>query len=180
MGTKGRSVIANASLRELYDYWHVRRGTNGLAPRCAIDPLEMPRAVLPQVMITEVMPGEDRPRYRYRLVGTGMVEAAGFDPTWRFLDEVLPGSYGTYVLELYDEMIRARRPLYSESDYVALGAPQSTERTTQRLMLPMADEDGEVRSVLSGQTFDRPQPLHARPILKDGPYRERLRVFVED
>ncbi|WP_162906689.1 hypothetical protein [Algihabitans albus] len=71
-----------------------------------------------------------------------MAQAAGFDPTWHYLDEALLGTYGDYVLGLYETLRRNRKPVYSESTYRAPHNAKSVERATFRLMLPLAGVAG--------------------------------------
>ena len=73
-------------VRELYEYWlriHPAPGT--LPARANFDPMRVPH-LLPHVMMLDVV-GRP-PRFRYRLVGTRMVDSLGSDLTGRWLDEV--------------------------------------------------------------------------------------------
>src|SRR3546814_18274569 len=70
-----------------------------MSPRRAdIDPVEIPR-LMPYVLIADI---EHAPfRVRFRLVGTKVVEATGFEFTGKYLDEItLPADEGP-VLESY-------------------------------------------------------------------------------
>src|SRR3546814_10590958 len=70
-----------------------------MSPRRAdIDPVEIPR-LMPYVLIADI---EHAPfRVRFRLVGTKVVEATGFEFTGKYLDEItLPDDEGP-VLESY-------------------------------------------------------------------------------
>ncbi len=174
-------------LRQLYAYWREKQRARGgaLPRRSDIDPLELPTLVLPHILLAERLASPAGPRWRYRLVGTAVVEAAGLDPTWGFLDEILPGGYGAYVLELYDTLFRLRRPIYSESVYRAPGRPDAAERITRRLMLPLAGEADSpggaqqaVDYVLSGQVFESLTRLPSRGVLDDGPFSAGIVALV--
>ena len=74
-------------LRQLRAYWAGKCGPDGRLPRRAdIDPLDM-RFALGHLILTDVEPGT-QPRYRHRLIGTHIVERAGYDATGRYLDEI--------------------------------------------------------------------------------------------
>ena len=97
--------------------------------RADIDPGEIPR-LLPDLMLVDLLPDG---RYRCRLIGTANADAHGINATGRYLDEVLPGpEYRGHVIGLYDESVRARRPLYSESLFISPRG-RVTERHTKVL-----------------------------------------------
>lgn len=90
--------IESARIRELFVYWQDKRRGDLLPRRADIDPVEIPR-LMPYVLIADI---EHAPfRVRFRLVGTKVVEATGFEFTGKYLDEItLPDDEGP-VLESY-------------------------------------------------------------------------------
>jgi hypothetical protein len=178
--------IEDERQRKLLAYWRSKAAADGGLPvRSDVDPLEMGPELLPHVMIAELVPpgaeGNARAgaRWRYRLVGTSVVAAAHRDPTGRFLDEILPGAYGDYVLGLYATLHRHARPLFAESSYAPPAQPMAPERKTRRLMLPLAAErGGAVRFVLSAQVFVSLTRADMRGILEDAPFAVGRTAFV--
>ncbi len=82
----GREILSAAHMCAAYDYWCDNRGNLELPPADAIDPLRMPRACLPFIVILEV---EDPPlRFRCRLTGTEVVNSLGVDLTGLYIDEL--------------------------------------------------------------------------------------------
>lgn len=160
-------------LRELYAYWHGLGGDAGV-PRAAVDPVDMPRSVLPHLMLTEVLddPARGR-RYRYRLVGSAIVERAGRDPSWAYLDSILPADHGyrDYILGLYERVVNGSGPLYSRDVYVTIETAAQPELGTRRLMLPLYDS-GRVDHVLSVQTFEVIQGVQPKPFLAVDEFRQ--------
>ncbi len=195
-----------------------------LPRRDQIDPLELDPGLLPHILLAELvnddLPSAEtgeatarydargRQRWRFRLVGTTVAKAAGFDPTWHFLDEALPGAYGDYVLDLYDRLRRFRMPVYSESAYLAPNKSEVIEQATLRLMLPLtgpaetaqrhdsvkpeteklgpqadaaAAQDllAPVHFVLSGQVFINHTTEEKRGVLVEGPVDQGLRAFID-
>jgi hypothetical protein len=135
------SPITDARLQEAFEYWRGKAAGRPMPCRADIDPTEIPR-LLPHVMLVDVLDGG---RYRYRLIGTENASAHGFEATGRYLDEVLPGSeYKAHVLGLYDESVRERRALYSESLFFSPGLA-TPERHTKVLFMPLGD-DGQTPS----------------------------------
>ena len=89
MPEAGEAAIADVRLRALFGYWREKRGDGTMPARADLDPLEIP-TLLPIVGLVDVLDGGAR--FRYRLVGTEIVDVDGHDATGRFLDEVLPDS----------------------------------------------------------------------------------------
>lgn len=73
----------------LLGYWRRKCKPGRLPGRKDIDPVDIRRDVLPDVYLMDVVPASPRRRFRYRLVGTRMVELGGGDPTGRFVDEFI-------------------------------------------------------------------------------------------
>src|SRR5258708_6962801 len=71
-------------LLELYTYWEGVRGAKDVPDRRDIDPTDMPRFILPHLVLTEI---HDGPRLRLRLIGTEIVRQHRRDNTGRFCDE---------------------------------------------------------------------------------------------
>ena len=95
----------SAMVRALHDYWSAKRGLRGMPGRDDIDPAEI-KTLLPHVLIADLV--GDAPRVRYRLVGTRVAAASGFDFTGRHLDEILTGGTGG-LWHAYYRIVRDRR-----------------------------------------------------------------------
>lgn len=149
---------ADPRLKEVYAYWQTKRGGRAMPSRRDIDPLDIP-AVLPHLMMIDVEPG---PRYRYRLFGTEVTEAFGMNPTGKCVDEVMVGDYKIFLLGLYDDLCRDKKPVYSTSIYGGgkHAAGRDTKMWTQRLMLPLSSDGANVDKVIACQVFVHGSPLH--------------------
>ncbi len=146
MAETSGTVIADARLRELLEYWRSKRASRRMPARADIDPIDIP-TLLPIVGLVDVLDGGAR--FRFRLLGTEVVDAAGYNPTGRYLDQALPDSgYSDYLIGLFREVVRARRPLYGESDL--LGGDR-VERHVRRLLMPLSRYGETVDMVFGGQ-----------------------------
>jgi PAS domain-containing protein len=142
-------ALSDSRLQDGLDYWRGKLAGRPMPRRADIDPVQIP-SLLQHLMLIDVLANG---RYRYRLIGTGNVEAQGLDATGRYLDEVLPGpAYKAHVLKLYDECIRAKRPLYWECLFFSPHDRRS-ERRTQALFLPLSEDGISVNQVLVVQVF---------------------------
>lgn len=80
----------NPKVRRLYEHWHSLRPGPGLLPgRQHFDPLAVVE-LMPYLWMIGI--DEETGRYRYRLVGTRMVEAMGRDVTGQWYESVHPGA----------------------------------------------------------------------------------------
>lgn len=141
------SVLPDPLLQSLYEYWLGRRHGRAVPERRDIDPLDMPRNLLPHLLLVELHGA--RPRIRYRLIGTAISERYGEDFTGRYLDEVSGPHYRDLLQDLYGRMRDHGKPVYVESLFRI--APEVIAKTC-RLYLPLA-QDGEITMALAGQTF---------------------------
>jgi hypothetical protein len=82
------AVEAHARIQRIYAHWKAIHPAPGLLPgRQHLDPMAL-GDLLPGVWLVDV--AQNPFRLRYRLVGTGVVEAMGRDVTGQWLDEAHP------------------------------------------------------------------------------------------
>lgn len=140
---------SDPAFARLHAYWLAKTRGDRLPARADIDPLEIPRELLPDIALLEIERQADgRRRYRLRLFGSGLeAMTGGSNETGRYYDEVThqPGLY-----EKLDAMLTAmaeeRRPIY-------FAAPSgSTDRGFLwfgRLALPLASDGRTVDMILA-------------------------------
>jgi len=138
------SHLDDPLLREIYAYWRERRAERRMPARRQIDPTDMPR-LLPHLVISEQLDGGAR--FRYRLAGTAVAGAVGFNPTGRCIDEVVSGGYGDFITGLHRTVCREAVPLFAASAFSP--AARGRHFFARRLMLPLSDDDRSVNQILS-------------------------------
>jgi hypothetical protein len=137
-------------LRKLEAYWAGKcRPDGGLPCRADIDPIEM-RFALGHVLLVDVERAP-RPRFRHRLVGTHIVERAGYDATGRYLDEIPDTELAARVVESYERALATKQPVWQKLDDIVDG--RSTKLELVRL--PLASDGENVDMILSAAYFDR-------------------------
>jgi hypothetical protein len=145
--------ITSSLVREFAAYWQRQRGDR-LAPHPRdIDPADI-RRMLPYISIADVI--AEPFDLRFRLVGTGVVEAAGYDFTGQYFHEMPVTTGMDKWWAYYARMVRERRPLYGryrgdlDSDvvrYVDHGAfPLSSDGATVDRVIEIEDWS-EIRGV---------------------------------
>lgn len=101
-----------ARVRELYDYWLVKRGDRAFPSREDIDPFEL-KPLLPCLIIADVH--QNPLRIRFRLAGTAVTEANRGSMTGRWLDELdLCSGLDTW-LDIYQRVLDSRAPVFGLS-----------------------------------------------------------------
>lgn len=103
--------IQSALIRRLSQWW-TANCSNDIPDRSNFDPLNF-TALLPNILIVDV---EHRPfRIRYRLVGTKVAEATGFNIVGRYLDELMPTEPEAPWMDLYLQAYQQRAPIVGTS-----------------------------------------------------------------
>ena len=130
-----RSNLVGDYIRDFFDYWDRLRGARPMPTRSEVDPLDVPRPILPSLYI--LIRDEDG-GFRFRLVGTRLAEIFGRDVTGKRLEEVLRDGALTNALRSYDTIIKMGKPSHSRALYF----PASGEDPFlyQRLTLPLGTQ----------------------------------------
>lgn len=101
------SIVHSERIRKLNAYW-LTKAKGGVPSRSEIDPVDV-RELLPNLMMIDMV--GDPVRFRYRLVGTRVVQYTGFDFTGRCLDEmVFQGR--DFIEQCYRRMLAEKRPVF--------------------------------------------------------------------
>jgi hypothetical protein len=139
----------NPKFRDLKAYWNAKRGARAMPRRADIDPLDL-RTHLGGLVIVEVLAGPER--FRFRLVGTKVVEAYGRDSTGKTVEQVFRDdpAGGGFLNEFFGAVverhaaIRARGPIRPAHQIL---------RDSDALLLPLDAGDGTVGMILIEQNF---------------------------
>lgn len=139
---------ADPILGEALRYWQRKRGHRPMPSRRDIDPTEIPR-LLAHLQLIEVI---DRgARFKYRLVGTAIVDSFGQDYTGRFVDEQFPGARGDFIQKVYRAVCETRRPVFLRNDYKTA---RDLPIVAMRLFLPLSQDSQQVDIVMGACRFD--------------------------
>jgi hypothetical protein len=141
--------VSEQALAELFDYWAARCRGRRMPSRRDIDPLEIPRKHLPDLMLIDVL--HDPVRFHYRLVGTRVVAASGENRTGRFFHEVPFFRAHSLVLEQFRQVAVTGRPLYSLEPF--RNYIENTTYQVDRLLLPLSSDGDRVDMLMVGFHF---------------------------
>lgn len=151
-------ILFDGRLTRLLAYWSAKRGDRPAPGRGDLDPLDIPD-LLPIISLIDVL--RDPLRFRYRLVGTAVVEAFGRDGTGRFVDDSLYGADAPAVFASFERIATEARPFRRRSRLHYTG---SGWLVLEAIELPLVDEAGAVTMILGGNSFTVSQDV-------DGPER---------
>ncbi|MDF1792227.1 MAG: PAS domain-containing protein [Thalassobaculaceae bacterium] len=135
-----------------YAYWQARKPSMALLPsRQDLDPLEMPRSLLPWINLIEVHTTGLHRRYRHRLVGTGIVDMRNRDGTGRWFEELYDEARSARVRRILDLVVNDGHPRILEDD---LGNTGRSYRTLHSLVLPLATDGVTVDMLMAIAHYD--------------------------
>lgn len=153
--------ITSPRIRRLYSYWSGlhQAGPETLPRRSDISPDQI-RDLLPNIMIVDV---ERNPmRFRYRLVGTRVVEYNGVEFTGRYLGEI-GWEEERDLLDSYVGVVETRRPVFGSLVWdLVTGRPGRCEFAR----LPLSEDNNVVSQILAMEDYDFPH-LDAVPSISD-------------
>jgi hypothetical protein len=136
------------TLRQLHGYWLKKKAGRFAPARRDIDPAEL-RDLLPCLFLVDV---EGRPiRFRFRLVGTEIVESFGIDVTGRYVEEIGFSDRAPSVLAYYAAVVTTREP---SCHIVRFTRGGGRHLTYERVILPLSSDGETVDMLLGGICFE--------------------------
>lgn len=145
------SVIDDAVLLSLWCYWDDRRGSRSILRESEIS-LESIRDLLPYVQFIE----RHGDRFWYRTAGSMIGDVFGQPLAGRYVDE-LPLNIRSIETRHYRLGFETARPALVRDRFRSASA---VDVALRRIVLPLADEEGDISVLLVGQTF---RPVSALP-----------------
>jgi hypothetical protein len=140
----------NPKFRELMTYWDRKRGERAMPRRADLDPLDIPRH-LGWLVIVEVLEGPER--FRFRLVGSKVVDAYGRDSTGKTVEQMFrdadPEGY-RFLIELFGTVVEKRAIVRARGP---IRPTHQVLRDSDALLLPLDAGDGTVGMILIEQQF---------------------------
>ena len=127
--------------RRLYHYWLERRGDRHWPARRDISPTEFAFA-LGKVSLIECIGAP--PRFRYRVVSTGLTEQLGYEMTGRFADEIPEPGIRNYVERLYADALARGEPQHQTGTLVI----DEKQWAYETLILPLSADDRRIDMLL--------------------------------
>lgn len=141
-------------LQRLLREWREACPPDGIPGESFIDPFRL-RYILNALIVVDMLPLPDgRLRYRYRLIGTGLVARSGRDRTWRWVDEHPDMELARLAIDVSNAVIDARQPALMQFSRSLLGRYYPVEA----LVLPLGGNGGRPTRLLVGQIYPEDAP----------------------
>lgn len=137
-------------LQAFHDYWNQLRGPSPAPPRSAFDIIQVPRDLLPHLILLDVL--DDRKSFRYRVVGTEVVSRVGREFTGETVQEYYGLHEGPEVIDGYISVVEGRRPHVFTASLRSIG---KDFLTYDRLAVPLLGGSGAVEQILACFDFRR-------------------------
>jgi len=138
-----RLQLTEPPLLQIYDYWNSLRAGRRMPARKDVDPMQLPRH-LPDLMLIDVL-NEPR-RFRYRLIGSRIVEASAENRTGQFFDEIAFFRDNPSVMTDYASVADSAAPHLSLEPF--LNYSNRMTYKARRLLLPLSNDDETVDMLL--------------------------------
>lgn len=148
-------VILDERLRQLHGLWLKARLDGRLPPRSFIDPIAL-RFVIGSLLVFEVV--EPGPRYRYRLVGTDVVDHLGMELTGIWLDEHPDRDRLGDIMQVLTLARQSGQPVSFRYKLKLFDEIWPCES----LVLPISNHADEMPEILAGQIFPSAMPRWRR------------------
>ncbi len=145
------STLEDGIHRALFQYWNDIRGRQPLPRWEAFDVTALPGAVLPHLIILDVV-AKEPPEFRFRLAGTHFDRFNGFYATGKLLSEV-PLSHTQLLIEELMRSVDFDEPRYSSGQFLT---EDKVFRSVKRIVLPMSVSGKETDSLLIATIFVLP------------------------
>lgn len=132
-------------IRQIVAYWRKIHPADGVLPgRQHLDPIDIP-ALLPNVWLIDV--SREPLRFRFRLIGTAVVEYAGEDNTGKWFDEAMPN----FDPKVFVDLAETGEPSWARSP--SRMRPYKEYRELERVRLPLARDGKTVDMILCLTVF---------------------------
>lgn len=139
--------IESEILQEIYVHWFGLTPESGMPARSDFDPANIP-LLLPHIYLIDVVDGGAD--FRYRLVGTHITEAVGFDFTGQLVSDFMRTNESEDRVNEYHRCLETGQPNCKSSDLVDYGREHMLY---ERLLCPMSRSTGAVELIFGGLHF---------------------------
>jgi|SRR5215813_6336174 len=139
-------AITTPQLRTLAELWMSKRHGDGVPCRSDFSDDDL-RPWFGNLLMVDVVEGPHR--FRFRLMGTSLVDAAHRELTGKFFDEADISGYEPDVLDDYAEVVRTGAPFCKTRNYnPEPGTFMDHWRIYERLLLPLATDGIKIDRIL--------------------------------
>jgi hypothetical protein len=150
------TAITYPNLLRLYDYWRARCESDRLPARRNVDPVEM-AFILANLILVDVERGPDGvlDGFRYRLIGTNLVDRLHIEMTGRRLDTHPDPNFRALAQRVYRRVAEGMPIVVRQSAVI-----DNRPRFYEVVLLPLA-ADGRTVDMVLARVWFAPSPLES-------------------
>lgn len=148
----GMPAARPSRVQRLADYWQRKRGDRIMPARADIEPAEI-KPLLPYLLIADVF--ADPVRVRYRLAGTAVCDAFGYNIAGRWLEDLEVNGGVPFWIEQYGRMVASRAPIFGRARGMLAGAELFR---ADWALLPLSSEGVRVDQCLEMEDWIKGNP----------------------
>lgn len=134
-------------------YWEKARGARFAPCRADILPSQFRSHLRHMQFIDVVDDGTGALRFRYRMIGTKLVEVFGSEFAGKFVEDLFGAEKCDALNTLYQEVCSARRPVFVHCHY---RAPKGLVFKSDRLYFPLSEDAETVTMIMGVILFNSP------------------------
>lgn len=151
-------AIESPEVRQLFEYWKAAACGDRAPRRADIDPpIDLPRFLSTTLMFDIERPPGQPLQFRYRLMGTRLVDIAGQDLKGQTIQEAFGAEAAARDIEIYREVVD-RCACYSGWRISMIESRQLFESYHRFVMPVLGDESGRVDRIWTWITYDDVTP----------------------
>jgi hypothetical protein len=149
-------IPRSAKLDALHEYWLSIRAGRRMPARADVDPVQIPRHLLANILLIEV--SYDPLRFYYRVMGTAIAKMLGEDWTGKFVDEIEAANKN--ILQQYIDVAESAEPSIYFNQYPKFDKLLGHNRMLdyERLLMPLSDDDQTVHYLLGATILTPAEP----------------------
>jgi hypothetical protein len=150
-------AIADENIRRFVQYWGGKRRDRKYPARADLDPVDFAYLLIDIVMVDVMRAPAAAWAFRYRLVGTKIVQRDGYDLTGKTLEELPEPEYRERVRATWIEVCESGRPAHRIREVLL----DRRLRRYEVVVLPLASNGEDIDMLISAQRQlpSRPEPV---------------------
>lgn len=150
--SQNSAEITHPTLVAAYRYWNGKRRGRAMPQRADIDPAEIV-PLLPHIFMVDV--GRDPPLFKYRLIGTAIVEFLGRDFTGRAIDATnYDPAQAAELQKIIATAVASARPVACKG--TVFYVPGREWMLTEAVLMPLSKDGRTVDIIIGAQIAHRP------------------------
>jgi hypothetical protein len=143
---------SHADYVTLFDFWRAGCHDSAEIPKLRDLDLMDIYSIAPNIVIIDMEGGGDGRRFLWRYAGSGIRHLTGMEITNRYVDEIYDPDAKERCEEIYNNVCETHQPHAWEYSVRVAGYDNSS-RDYERLLLPVANDNGETRHLIGLYIF---------------------------